>query len=144
MTNGANSIDFVGFDLLLFVNLTDLALDEPLLKAGSDAPLALQTFGPGGADLLQLDGFDVYVTLIPEATGNFSLVAEVGGEQLLATTKVLEDGQALYLTAPGLLATVDQQLASDDAVEGDVPWQRGVNVKAVKLQKLCATRSERL
>jgi len=104
--------DFIGFDILLMVNLTDQALGNPML--GYD-PLGLDSgfmsdlllggyqndalFGGSGPGLLgSLNAFSVYATLVPDSGSLFN--ASVLGAEALSTGLGTGDYAYLYATIP--------------------------------------------
>jgi hypothetical protein len=96
--------DWVGYDMLVYANLTGEQLLDPDLGAGLlgySAPLLLggytrDTFfgGSGIVALAELDGFNVYATLIPELLTN---EISFGGSGIHAATSSFANGETLYL-----------------------------------------------
>jgi hypothetical protein len=101
--------DYLGFDMLLFANLTDRALLNPMLGVDPDEQDAAflsalwqggfandPLFGGGGDTLLgQLDPFAIYATLIPE-DGTWFNAAAAGLHSLAGLH--LADGDVAFLT----------------------------------------------
>ncbi len=124
--------DFLGYDLVLLVNLTDQAVSRPQLQAGRLADLTpLKTYVPASLsqpasqqDMDELPGLAVYATLVPEDTRFLAIAESADGIDLYASTDELADGQVLYMAPPALLATVDQSLAPSGTEKGGHSWQR--------------------
>ena len=96
--------DFVGYDVLLFANVSDSAIATPQLGAGGGGhlqPLLLgglnrsPIFGTSAEALTELAAGQVYITLIPEDTTAVSIADAL----VTASTTVLADGEVLYLAA---------------------------------------------
>ena len=122
MDVGPGMPDFVGYDALLFVNMTAQTVTDPgfgihVPDAYYATPLVAQGFeldpmfgGSGPVTLDAMQGLGVYATMIPEdyAPATYWMHGSVRGE-LSHSTLVgsLMNGQAIYLVPePTSLATV--------------------------------------
>ena len=98
--------DFTGFDMLLYLNLSDDALSAPAMAAGGALQSLLArgyannpTFGGSGPFTLTSLGSDgVYGTLIPAGTTSDFAISLMDGTQVFsATAAALANGEALYV-----------------------------------------------
>lgn len=110
-TTDAYDDDFVGFDILLFLNLSDGDLFDPLLgvdpaEADGDFMTALLqggflqdvAFGGDGDDILGLLALgEIYATLVPEDGTLFNF-----GANGRTASGILGNGEALFLTEPNV------------------------------------------
>lgn len=110
---GGYSDDFVGFDMLLFINMMDTVLADPMLgivpEGNGDSFLIDLLFGGymtdptfggvGGPQLLGgLDGLAIWGTLIPEAGVSFNFA---GGVKSMSGIR-LANGEAFFLAPVGV------------------------------------------
>ena len=128
--------EFEGFDLILFANLLDEAVTTPKLGMGQ---LGFQeelkaagflhdprfgAFDAADADLAQLDGYQIYATLVPETQAFFTASASVDGVNYIGKALNLADGEIMFIRPPGLVAQVDQRLVPEtDFGLGGRPFQ---------------------
>jgi len=98
--------EFEGYDLLVFANLTDGTLLNPQLSVGGHAALALlqggfvhnpRFGGSGPAALGTLAPNQVYATLVPEGSTEFTAIARDGGVTQIGSAEELERGVPLFL-----------------------------------------------
>ena len=106
--------DYVGYDLVLLINLTDQPLDNPTMGVGFDEPdpASLENLFQGGymnqtwQPLTSLEAYGVYATLVPESIDRFSLAADgchtlggvsVGMGEFVALTAVPEPATLILL-----------------------------------------------
>ena len=115
----------VDYDLILFANLTADVMFDPVIDTGFGLT-ALKTFDDAsgqGIDISELAGYGVYATLLPSTQTAFSISATIDGEDLTASTTELLDGQVLYLSPAGSLATIDQTIAPQGVEVGGQTWE---------------------
>jgi len=94
--------DFIGFDMLLLLNMQGDALLNPLLgydPAGLDGLFASVLFSDESS-LSTLDGYEIYATLIPEDAGLFNLSA-MGAIPISGGT--LDNGEFLFLNSTAVV-----------------------------------------
>ncbi|MDV6029538.1 MAG: hypothetical protein F9B45_05410 [Phycisphaera sp. RhM] len=123
--------DFIGYDLLLFADLTGVGLAHPQL--GAEAPLAPlqlggylreEAFGGEGDIVLsQLGPYEVYATLIPESVETVTVATESASGEPLSITALITNDQVAYITEAFGATAVDQRLAPDGDEFGGRPWQ---------------------
>lgn len=111
--------DYTNHDMLLFINLSDVVLDNPMLGVVSDESNPYQTdlltggfaadalFGGTGSpiDLNGLAPGQIWATLIPDSDpGGVNTTdyinASVGGTVLSIDGELLRDGEVAFITAP--------------------------------------------
>jgi hypothetical protein len=100
---GAYDFDFSGFDVLLYLNLTETPIFSPAMGAGAEAfSTSLSQLGwlndpayggEGPQHLTTLQGKQAFMTLIPVNSLWFTLF----GDGLTTSTQSLANGQALFL-----------------------------------------------
>ena len=130
------SEDYVGYDMLLLVNLSDTALQNPRLGVdGVLQPLMQggwerdpQYNGAGDLALTSLGAYQIYATLVPSSRTEFAF----GGSRTDVNTGIIQvekvklsNGQASYLV-PDVVAdsaTLSQKFAPNSEVFGGVQWQ---------------------
>jgi 6-phosphogluconolactonase (cycloisomerase 2 family) len=123
---GTGAENYTGYDMLLYVNLTDYALSTPKLGVGETA-IGLLTAGigtnaafggSGGAQTLSVLGaHQIWATLIPESSTTVS--ASVGGVAGTSTTlsnQAIAAGQVLYISAQQIAAPTQSTVSSLTAV----------------------------
>lgn len=125
---GAYGFGFLGFDMLLYLNLTDLAIDDPMLGVvvdGIGESNHLRALAAGGVFnvapgvITDLGAFDVWATLIPESAAlTVNATGFVNGRALDEVSGLaLANGEfALLTTAPVPLPAGGLLLASAAAM----------------------------
>jgi hypothetical protein len=103
---GALAQDWDGFDMLLFVNLTDRPLEAPEVGIGREGYLIplmqggferSALFGGTGYEVVDaLPAHGVYAMLVPEGSARFNMMAEGCGCEF-STLLALAPGGAMYL-----------------------------------------------
>ncbi len=128
--------DYVGYDMLLLVNLSGTALENPRLGVDGVLQPVLQGGwardplygGAGDVALTSLGAYQIYATLVPSSRTEFAFGASRAdvNNGLIQVEKVkLSNGQASYLL-PDVLAnsvTLSQKFAPNSEVLGGVQWQ---------------------
>ncbi len=113
------SDDYVGYDMLLMVNLTGNDLYQPQLGVGNDlSPLMLGgatrdvAFGGAGDVVLdKLAPYQIYATLVPSSESRFQLGGAVTNNGPLEIEQAtLANNQALYLQPDKGVVKVSQRL----------------------------------
>ena len=130
------SEDYVGYDMLLLVNLSGTSLDNPRLGVDGVLQPLLQGGwqrdpvygGSGDTAIASLGAYQIYATLVPSSRTEFAF----GGSRATTNSGVLQvekvklsNGQASYLV-PDVLAdstTVSQKFEPNGEVYGGVQWQ---------------------
>ena len=136
--------DYAGFDMLLFLNLTDQLLDAPMLGMDGDGGdggflqgllgggfATHAEFGGSGAPNLftSLGAWGVYATLVPDGEGFFS--ASIGGARMRGLDDVaLADGDFAFVT-------------QDPAPPAGVPEPGGLALAGLAGLVLAASRRRR-
>jgi hypothetical protein len=76
----SGSPDYLNFDLLLFVNLTNVNLGAPTLGINTTVETDLMFDGLGAQQSLSaLNAFGVWATLVPESASSYAISASIGG-----------------------------------------------------------------
>ena len=145
-SNAATNDDYVGFDILLFVNLTDLTLTNPSLGVEYGANVGLLQplltgglavdpmfggtpgLGPDGSQFLtKLNAGAVWATLIPDES--ITISASIDGPTTPLSAMSLSDGEVAYIKAvrPGLGTAPALSGLDSIAVSSDGEQVYGVN-----------------
>ncbi|MEE4110815.1 MAG: PKD domain-containing protein [Halieaceae bacterium] len=128
---GKYDVDYSGYDLLLFANLSDVVLDNPMIGAGNAGSTLLTGLMTGGlaADLSfggdgtldQLDGLapgQIWATLIPEDTRTVN--ASISGNVAeVIDARLMNQGTA-FITAPRPEGSNIAELAGLQAVAASI------------------------
>ena len=113
--------DYVGYDMLLFANLTPDAINNPQLGIGGElVPLQDET----GASVESIGAFEVYATLVPENVFGVTIGIESEGGAPLVSRAELRNGQVLFIG--GDSEVVNQRFEPSGEVVGGNnarPWQ---------------------
>ena len=109
-TNPAAASDqYVGFDLVVFANLTNVNLGTPKIGISSNASLSQQLTATGVGTLVALNGGQVWATLVPHGAtfdisasiaGNFTSIGASNGNLIdVAGNAVTRGSNTFYLSA---------------------------------------------
>ncbi|MGH8722874.1 MAG: hypothetical protein ACREU4_12870, partial [Burkholderiales bacterium] len=79
--------------------------------------------GSGPLEIDTLGAYQVYATLVLEATQFFTVSASLGGVNFLAAVESLDDGEVLYVRPPGLTTVIDQRLDPGGEEFAGQAWQ---------------------
>jgi hypothetical protein len=122
--------DYRGYDMVLMVNLTASPVNDPHLGVG-DVYQPLLTGGwendpdfggAGDVETGQLDGYQVYATLVPEWVTQLQFGAQINGEMTSMRGEVA-NGAVLYLTEATILDRVNQQYAPQGETFAGQDWR---------------------
>ena len=127
------SDDYVGYDMILMVNLTNRDLVAPHLGVGNVMQPLLQggwqndaTYGGAGDQLLtKLNAYQIYATLVPSSETRFQFggTPNASGANIQVEQGTLTNNQVMYLTPDASPNLVYQKLAPTGPTLGATTWQ---------------------
>ena len=135
----ANSPDYTGYDMLLFMNLTDVNLDNPSLGINTSVETDLMFDGVGSRTPLDtLNANSVWVTLIKDNNVNDPgnavdfVNASIGGSterfRIEQSANTIRDNEILYIRATGENIAISELTGIDAlAASPDGQFLYGVN-----------------